>query len=201
MLFAVYDELLTKYGLKVKAGEKGQSNQSTKACKPRPSSPLVLDPNDPTGTVTYAGIPSDGPIPPRELWGNDPISIRQRAALTFFGIPTQPAMTKGQASDILDKVFAIPAKRQSWETAKLSNMATFKGTALYDLILQERDGQREEVNEESLDEALEIITYLALEAEIKAREEAFNITCPKCCFVMQDFSSKCPNCGHTCDDD
>ena len=194
MLFEVYDELLTKYGLKVKAGEKGEPIQNRR--KLPATSPVVLDPDDSTGAVTWAGVSGEGPTHPRELWENDPISTRQQAVLHYFRVSEQPGMTKGEASDIIDKLFAVQEKKESWEKAKLSKVMSFEGTPLYPFILKKRNGLPDEVDEEILDESLEIIANFELEDGINARENLFEIVCPNCRSVIHDLSKNCSKCGH-----
>ena len=198
MLFDVYDDLLAKYGLQVKAGNKGKPIQNRRELPA--TSPVIPDSDDPTGAVNWAGVSGEGPTPPRELWGNDPPSTRQQAVLYYFGVSGQPGMTKGEASDIIDKLFAVPEKRESWEKAKLSKVMSFQGTPLYAFILTNRNGLPDEVDEETLDEALGIIANFELEGGINAREKLFDIVCPKCRSVIHDFSKNCPKCGHDYND-
>jgi len=150
MLFEVYDDLLAKYGLKVRSATKeGDGKNSTHSLR------TVDIPSD--APIGDAAIGSE--IVPGEIWGNDPISIRQMAVLLFFGKAANARMTKGEASEQIDKLFANEENRQTWENAKTTPMSMFAGTPLYDFAAGKRKLAPKRAQKETLDDALIAIQF------------------------------------------
>lgn len=107
-------------------------------------------------------------IPDKENWGHYDITPRQIAVLLFFNVPFDQDATRGDASDIITRLFSSPANKRLWEDAKTKEMAHFKGTSLYDYILRHSfddvdNDAVEELDETSLDEALEGVSEAARE--------------------------------------
>jgi superfamily II DNA or RNA helicase len=159
MLFEVYDELLAKYGLK--AG--GAAKQTAAG-----SVPNSMRTVDSVSDASTADAPADSEIPPREIWGSDPISIRQMAVLIFFRKAANTQMTKGQASEEIDKLFAIPTNKQAWEKAKIQTMDQYAGTPVFNFVTEKRMLTAKQAQRETLDDAL-VAIQLAIDSKRAAR--------------------------------
>jgi hypothetical protein len=94
-------------------------------------------------------------------WRGDEISARQKGVLLFFGKSIR-GLSKGQASDIIDQIFASPENKERWEAAKRKDLVQFKGTRLYNFILREFEGDEDAVEGGTLDSALDDIHYSSL---------------------------------------
>ncbi len=100
-------------------------------------------------------------------WRGDEISPRQKGVLLFFERSIS-GLNKGQASDIIDQIFASPGNKERWETAKRTDISQFKGTKLYAFIRREAGEDWEGFYGETLDSALDDIHYSSLTSK---REE------------------------------
>ncbi|MGD0649789.1 MAG: hypothetical protein ABSA97_01370 [Verrucomicrobiia bacterium] len=85
-----------------------------------------------------------------EEWRGEKITARQKGVLLFFGYSTR-GLSRGEASDVITKLFDVPRNKQLWEKTKNAEVREIKGTKLYDFIRRNHDIQEGDTVDLALD--------------------------------------------------